>query len=203
MENLARGDQRQLQSLADGSQNLAADNAALQNLLTDLSRQEAELGGLTAQVEKDLATLTALRAEIRSSSRNSPTTLDSVGSLAPPPAVSGGAATAVQFAYAQIGKPYQWGAAGPGSYDCSGLTSAAWQAAGVSMPHNAARQYSAVAHISRADLRPGDLVFYYADIHHVAIYVGDGSVIHAPTAGQTVRVARLDHAPIHGYGRPS
>lgn len=110
---------------------------------------------------------------------------------------------AVQFAYAQVGKPYRWGAAGPDSYDCSGLTSAAWQAAGVSLPHNAARQYASMAHVSRADLQPGDLVFYYADIHHVAIFVGDATVIHAPTAGENVRLQRLDHAPIRGFGRPS
>jgi peptidoglycan DL-endopeptidase CwlO len=92
---------------------------------------------------------------------------------------------------------------GPGSYDCSGLTSAAWQAAGITLPHSAAGQYSAVAHISRGQLQPGDLVFYYSEIHHVAMYVGNGNVIHAPNTGDHVRVQRIDIAPTQGYGRPS
>ena len=79
-----------------------------------------------------------------------------------------------RYAYAQIGKPYVYGAAGPAAFDCSGLTKAAWAAAGVTLPHNAARQYSSMAHLARADLAPGDLVFYYSDIHHVAIYIGNG-----------------------------
>lgn len=70
------------------------------------------------------------------------------------------------------------------------------------LPHNAARQYGSMAHLARADLAPGDLVFYYSDIHHVAIYIGNGTIIHAPQPGDSVRAARLDMAPIYGYGRP-
>jgi cell wall-associated NlpC family hydrolase len=79
---------------------------------------------------------------------------------------------------------------------------AAWHAGGVSLPHNAARQYGSIPHIARADLVPGDLVFYYSDVHHVAIYVGNGLVIHAPNSDETVRVQGIDLAPIYGYGRP-
>jgi peptidoglycan DL-endopeptidase CwlO len=121
----------------------------------------------------------------------------------PPPQVRGSAGAAIAFAYAEIGKPYRYGAAGPDAYDCSGLTMAAWQAAGVWLPHNAARQYSSIPHVSRDDLAPGDLVFYYSDIHHVAMYVGDGMVIHAPSSGESVRVQTMGMAPIYGYGRPS
>ena len=116
---------------------------------------------------------------------------------------AGAAGQAVKFAYDQIGKPYEWAADGPGSYDCSGLTMAAWRAAGVSLPHNSTQQYAAVAHISKADLRPGDLVFYYSPIHHVAIYIGDGHIIHAPRVGEDVQIASIGTAPIHGYGRPA
>jgi cell wall-associated NlpC family hydrolase len=108
----------------------------------------------------------------------------------------------VRFAYAQIGKPYGWGSAGPNAYDCSGLTSAAWRVAGVRLPHNAARQWYAVTRISRAELRPGDLVFYYNSIQHVGMYVGGGRIVHAPTFGEAVRVERMGYAPILGYGRP-
>lgn len=114
----------------------------------------------------------------------------------------GSAGRAVRYAYAQLGKPYQWGGSGPGGYDCSGLTSAAWRAGGVPLPHNSARQWHAVDPISRAELRQGDLVFYYRDIHHVAIYVGEGRVVHAPTYGERIRVDPMGYAPIYGFGRP-
>lgn len=114
----------------------------------------------------------------------------------------GAAATVVKFTHAQLGKPYQWAGSGPQGYDCSGLTSAAWAAAGVRLPHNAAAQWSVVRRISRAERRPGDLVFYYPDIHHVAVYVGEGKIIHAPRTGKPVRVDDVDYQPIHGYGRP-
>jgi cell wall-associated NlpC family hydrolase len=130
----------------------------------------------------------------------------SVGGRAPrdgyvPTYAPGRAGLAVRFAYGQLGKPYRWGGSGPGGYDCSGLTSAAWARAGVTLPHNSAAQWRAVHPISRAELRQGDLVFYYADIHHVALYVGGDRVVHAPNHGERVRVERMGYAPIYGYGR--
>ena len=110
---------------------------------------------------------------------------------------------AIRFAYAQLGKPYQWGAAGPDSYDCSGLTMASWRAAGTNLPHSAALQWAVVAHEARDQLAPGDLVFYFGNIHHVAIYIGEDKVIHAPTYGEDVTIAPIDHAPVFGYGRPA
>jgi peptidoglycan DL-endopeptidase CwlO len=109
---------------------------------------------------------------------------------------------AVRFAFGQLGKWYQFGADGPDTYDCSGLTMAAWRTAGVYLPHNAARQWSSVSHIDRSHLRQGDLVFYYRDIHHVAVYIGEGQVIHAPGPGERVQRAPVDLAPIYGLGRP-
>ena len=203
VEELARSDRRDIGTLTESSRMLVRDQASLRKLEERQARQEAELDALTAQVEKDIATLKALRDRIGAASRRASPTMDEPVAPPAPPRANGAADRAVAFAYAQIGKPYEWGADGPGSYDCSGLTSAAWQAAGVSLPHNAARQYDAVNHVSRAELRPGDLVFYYSDIHHVAMYVGNGSVIHAPTSGDHVRVQRLEHAPVQGFGRPA
>jgi cell wall-associated NlpC family hydrolase len=85
-----------------------------------------------------------------------------------------------------------YGAAGPGSYDCSGLTMAAWDAAGVSLPHNAAAQYAATSPVSMSALRPGDLVYHGRPAYHVGIYVGDGKVIDAPHTGAVVHVVGLD-----------
>jgi peptidoglycan DL-endopeptidase CwlO len=118
-----------------------------------------------------------------------------------PPAVAGAAGVAVSFAYGAIGTPYAWAGEGPNGYDCSGLTKMAWAAAGVSLPHNAAMQWNALPHISRAALAPGDLVFY-SGLNHVGIYVGDGQIIHAPSFGDYVRLASVDVMSPYGYARP-
>jgi len=110
-----------------------------------------------------------------------------------PPGGSGGAERAIAFAKAQLGEPYVWGAAGPDSWDCSGLMLEAWGQAGVYLPHYSAAQYYAGTPISSAALRPGDLVFWGStsspdSIHHVAMYIGGGQIIHAPRTGRPVSV---------------
>ncbi len=106
---------------------------------------------------------------------------------APPVPVSGGAGRAVAIAEAQVGKPYVWGAAGPGSFDCSGLTMFAWEAAGVSLPHYTVSQFDSTTHVSMGALQPGDLLFN-ASMGHVAMYVGGGMMVEAPYTGADVRV---------------
>lgn len=119
------------------------------------------------------------------------------------PPASGRAAEAVAFAKAQLGKPYQWAADGPGSYDCSGLTMAAWAAAGVSLPHSSSSQYSSGPHVSRSQLQPGDLVFFYSPISHVGLYVGGGKMIDAPHTGAVVEYQSIDASgPYAGAVRP-
>ena len=187
----ARG---QLSGLADLLASLRRERASLNALIQERYEQETALAELTAQVERDLADLRRLRSRTVEAQYQA--------TAPPPPVVAGAAGAAVAYAYAQIGKPYVYGAAGPASFDCSGLTKAAWAAAGVTLPHSAARQYSSMPHLTRANLAPGDLVFYYSDIHHVAIYIGNGMVIHAPHTGDVVRAAGMDMAPVYGYGRP-
>jgi len=109
----------------------------------------------------------------------------------PPPAPGGGAQAAISFARAQLGEPYHWGAAGPGSWDCSGLTMGAWSAGGKSLPHYSVAQYQQSTPIAASQLQPGDLVFWgssssSSSIYHVALYVGDGRIIHAPRTGRPV-----------------
>lgn len=99
---------------------------------------------------------------------------------------------AVNFALAQVGKPYVWGAAGPGSYDCSGLTMASYRAAGIRLPHSAAEQYNYGHHVAARALRPGDLMFYYQPIGHVTIYIGHGMMVSAPQTGEDVKVIPAD-----------
>ncbi|MEU0085550.1 NlpC/P60 family protein [Streptomyces sp. NPDC006274] len=107
------------------------------------------------------------------------------------------------FARAQIGKPYVWGATGPSSYDCSGLTAAAWKAAGVDLPRTTWDQVKVGTRVATADLLPGDLVFFYDDISHVGIYIGDGKMIHAPKPGTNVREESIFYMPIYGSVRPA
>ncbi|WP_420719429.1 NlpC/P60 family protein [Streptomyces sp. RTd22] len=119
------------------------------------------------------------------------------------PARTGGrAARAISFAYEAIGKPYVWGATGPYGYDCSGLTQAAWRAAGVSLPRTTYTQINAGRRIERGELAPGDLVFFYSGVSHVGLYIGNGLMIHAPRPGAPVRVAPIDQMPFAGAARP-
>ena len=115
------------------------------------------------------------------------------------------AGKAIAFARAQLGKPCVWGAAGPGSYDCSGLTQAAWKSAGVTLPRTARRQAGAGTPVPPADARPGDLVFFHDDAGHVGLCTGDGMMIHAPRPGAYVReepVSVMGEAAVHSVVRP-
>lgn len=126
------------------------------------------------------------------------------GSAAAVPGAPGRrAAEAVAFAYAQLGKPYVWGATGPAGYDCSGLTQASWAAAGVALPRTTYTQIDAGTRVPESRLEPGDLVFYYAGISHVGIYVGDGRIIHAPHPGAPVQLAPVGEMPFMGATRPA
>ncbi|WP_433435739.1 NlpC/P60 family protein [Nonomuraea sp. CA-141351] len=118
-----------------------------------------------------------------------------------PIAGSGKAAEAARWALTQQLKPYVWGAEGPSSYDCSGLVMAAYQRVGISLPHYTGDQWTAGRHISRSELRPGDLVFFYSDLHHVGIYIGGGMMVHAPQTGDVVRVSALGRRPFAGAVR--
>ncbi len=109
---------------------------------------------------------------------------------------------AVQYALSKVGYSYVYGASGPSSFDCSGLTMAAWSAAGVSLPHSSSAQYSSGRHISESELQPGDLVFYYSPISHVGMYIGDGKIVNALNPGAGVVISGLHDMPYSGAVRP-
>lgn len=116
------------------------------------------------------------------------------------------AAQVLAFARGQIGRPCVWGASGPGSYDCSGLTQAAWRTAGVALPRTARDQATVGTAIPLADIRPGDLIFFYGDASHVGLYIGDGLMIHAPSPGASVREESIffaEAAAIRSATRPA
>ncbi len=181
-----------------------ADSRALLARLTAAER--ARLAAIEAAKERRQAAEAARAsrdaARTADAGTSDTTTADSATTTSDAPA-SGRGATALAFAKAQIGKPYVFGAAGPGAYDCSGLTMAAWAAAGVSLPHSAHGQYNAVSQkVSVSDLRPGDLVMFYSGMGHVGIYAGNGLVVHAPRPGTSVELLPMKYMPIVGAVRP-
>ncbi|WP_406331056.1 NlpC/P60 family protein [Streptomyces sp. NBC_00203] len=109
---------------------------------------------------------------------------------------------AVKYATGQIGKPYEWGAEGPGSYDCSGLTSQAWASAGHGIPRTSQEQWKQLTRVDIKDMRPGDLIIYFDDASHVGMYMGDGAIVHAPRPGRTVTITGAGSMPILGVVRP-
>ncbi|WP_369260372.1 MULTISPECIES: NlpC/P60 family protein [unclassified Streptomyces] len=109
---------------------------------------------------------------------------------------------AVKYATDQIGKPYEWGAEGPGSYDCSGLTSQAWASAGHGIPRTSQEQWKQLTRVDIKDMRPGDLIIYFDDASHVGMYIGDGAIVHAPRPGRTVTITGAGSMPILGVVRP-
>jgi cell wall-associated NlpC family hydrolase len=192
-----------------------AAEAAAAATLGELSAQEAQLQGdiadyraqfdaLTeAQRQAALAAQEAAAAEAAAAggavgesapaAAAAPTTAPQAAA-APAPAGggSGAAQAAVQTALAQVGDPYVWGAGGPNAFDCSGLTQYAYAAAGISLPHSSRMQAQMGTAVSRSQLQPGDLIFYYSPVSHVSMYVGNGQMVHASTSGQPVKVVSVD-----------
>jgi cell wall-associated NlpC family hydrolase len=119
------------------------------------------------------------------------------------PSGSGKGATVLAWALKQKGKPYVFGADGPGAYDCSGLTLKAWGKVGVDLPHSSSKQFRMGTPVSKSDLRPGDLVFYYSSSRpsHVGIYAGNGQIFHAPNSRKPLGYSPLDSMPYVGARR--
>jgi len=188
-----------------------AAQAAAAKLTHDLSAKRTALAKQAAQSKSMFDRLSASErqafvdsqaAPVDRASRDETRTDPSAGAPTVNVPASGRAATAVAAAKSKLGISYVWAAAGPSTFDCSGLTMWAWAQAGVSLPHSSSMQYSSGTRVSASSLQPGDLVFYGSPIHHVALYVGGGQVIHAPQTGDVVRYASVDMMPIVGAVRP-
>jgi cell wall-associated NlpC family hydrolase len=204
LDRFAKSQQDKIAEVIEAKERYEAEKAELDALVAELKETEAKLAERADKIDADIDELQALHDELVAQERAASGGFSDTGNAGDCPAgdPGGAAGTAIRFACAQIGKPYGWGQSGPSSYDCSGLTSAAWGQAGISLPHNAAQQRNAVRYVERSDLRPGDLVFYYSDLSHVAMYAGGGYVVHASRAGVPVGMAPVDQSPVHSYGRP-
>lgn len=193
---------------------LRQDRAALVEDKAAIDEKAAQAKALLDRLEREQAARQAAEQEAERAARVSraggrssdaaPETAAPPVSAAPPAAaaVSGGAAAAVQFAMAQVGDAYVYGAAGPSAYDCSGLTMSAWAQAGVALPHSSSAQYASGTPVSASALAPGDLVFYYSPISHVALYVGNGMIVHAANPSTGVRMDPVASMPMAGAVRP-
>ncbi|MGK5631901.1 NlpC/P60 family protein [Streptomyces sp. URMC 123] len=171
--------------------------AAKKEIEEKLAKAKAVEAGLRAEERERLRTLE------EDAARRAQTTWLSSGVLKE---VNGRASEAgrraIAFATEQIGKDYEWGAVGPATYDCSGLTSKAWAAAGVTIPRTSQEQWRQLPKVDIKDMRPGDLIIYHEDAGHVGMYVGDGAMVHAPRTGRQITIAGAGSMRILGVVRP-
>jgi peptidoglycan DL-endopeptidase CwlO len=202
MNVVARDQRDQISGVAAARDRYAAAKKPLDDLIAQQTRQDADLAAKKKEIESQLAELQRLRQQAYGAGGGGTGVLKPVA--CPVDYLGGAGATAAKKACSLIGKPYIWAAAGPNGYDCSGLTLTAWAAAGVTLRHYTRWQWEDTRPVSRSDLRVGDLVFYYSDLHHVGIYVGGGWIVHAPHTGDYVRMAQMDRdgMPIAGFRRP-
>jgi len=201
LDQLARHQREQIAGVAKLRDKYAADQRDLVVLTASVAARDKELGAKKKAIQSKIDGLQKLRIQAYGAGGGA------TGNLRPkacPVTYSndkGG--RAAQRACDLIGTPYVFGSDGPGSYDCSGLTKEAWSTVGVHLEHYTKDQWNEGRSVSRDELQPGDLVFYYpGSLHHVAIYVGGGYVVHAPHTGDVVRMATINRGPIAGYRRP-
>jgi cell wall-associated NlpC family hydrolase len=183
---------------------LAAAQRQQAAVLDQMAARKARIEQLVSQTQQTLDQLRAADRR-RAAAANRPAPSPAGGSAAPPPptGIGGNVAAVIRYAYAQLGKPYQWGAAGPNAFDCSGFTMMAWAQAGVSLPHSSRAQIGVGRQVSKSELRPGDLIYRYSPISHVSLYVGNGQQIAATHTGSTVKLQSAWQSGIVGFSRPT
>jgi len=210
--------QQEQASLADLEHSAKTDLAALDEQQKELANLRAASEKKVAESKAVLAKLTAdqqrqialeeqkaaaeAKAEAERNATNTTSRNDTRESTGPAVTASGRGAKALAFARAQLGKPYRFGATGPNAYDCSGLTGAAWRAAGVSLSRTSQSQFHDGRPVAKSDLQPGDLVFFYSGISHVGLYAGNGMILHASRPGKPVEYIKMSYMPYAGARRP-
>ncbi|QWF78155.1 NlpC/P60 family protein [Amycolatopsis sp. CA-230715] len=173
-------DAQALATDAQGRAQAARDAAA--KLTEDIAAQKKVLDDQKADLEK---TSNSLSAAQKASQKDTGGAMPDIKNAGP------AAAAAIQAAQSKLGSAYVWGATGPSTFDCSGLTMWAYKQAGITIPRSSRAQSTFGTPVDRSQLQPGDLVFYYSPVSHVGIYIGDGKMIHAPTSGDVVKISPL------------
>jgi cell wall-associated NlpC family hydrolase len=182
---------------------IAADDQKLDELQQQAQAKAADAKKILDQLKQADAQAAAARAAQQANAQAANPAAASAISTTPPSYTGDGSAASkvVSFALSKVGGPYVWGGNGPSGYDCSGLTRAAYLQVGISLPHNAAAQFALGTPVSTNDLRPGDLVFYYGGPSHVAIYIGNGQIVHASTYGVGIIVSSAFSMSVTGARR--
>jgi peptidoglycan DL-endopeptidase CwlO len=199
--------EKELTKLRTASEQKIRESKAVLARLTGEERrriaEERRKAAADAREEAEKASSSSSRERSSSSSRESSSSRNtSEGSTTATGSGSSRGIRALNFAKAQLGDPYQYASAGPNSYDCSGLTSASWKAAGVTLPRTSSAQYGVGRSVSRSELALGDLVFFYSPISHVGLYAGNGMIIHSPKPGGVVEYMKISYMPYVGARRP-
>lgn len=184
--------------------------AQAQHLLNSLTAQEkARLAALAAKQEQEARARAAALAAKQKAAQEAAAkaaaqkkTGGGTGGTGGGSSTSSAAQQAIAFARNQLGKPYVWGATGPDSFDCSGLTQAAYKSAGITLPRTTYDQVNVGTRVSELNLQPGDLIFFYSDVSHVGLYIGNGEMIHAPHTGTVVKIAPITEMPFYAAVRP-
>ncbi|RZU72516.1 cell wall-associated NlpC family hydrolase [Micromonospora kangleipakensis] len=192
LDRLAAQQRKQVAGILAIRDKYNREKQKLDALIATQVKQEAELRAKKKQIDAEIKRLTASLPK---------TTVKVAGCPTINGVVSSAAQTAIRVACQQVGDPYVWGATGPNSFDCSGLTQYAYKAAGIYLTHFTGAQWNEGRAVSRSDARPGDLVFFYSDLHHVGLYLGNGLMVHAPRTGKPVQVTQVNYMPVAGYRR--
>lgn len=208
MESAVTNLQAEQKSLKEKRAAEKAERARLHKAKVDADKELETAEAKTKSAERVLNQLTAEQREQVEEQDSDTGQGDGGGSGdggedIPIPPGSGKGATALAYAKQKIGSPYVFGASGPGQFDCSGLTMAAWSQAGVSLPHSAKQQYAMGPKVPRSALKPGDIVYFYSPISHNGLYVGGNTIVHAPRPGKSVELTGLDVMPFAGATRPA
>ena len=195
--------------LDQAKQVLAKLTAAQQKQLAEAEKKASAKANSEGRAATKAPVKTSAKSRVgakppaKTNAQSRPATKSSRDSTSTPATGSSKGAKALAYAKAQLGEPYVRNAAGPSSWDCSGLTMRAWGSVGVSLPHSSGQQYSRGRSVPKSDLQLGDLVFFYSDISHVGLYAGNGQVIHAPRPGKSVEYIKMSYMPYAGARRPA
>ncbi|WP_433325616.1 NlpC/P60 family protein [Spirillospora sp. CA-294931] len=199
--HLSRNRSSEISQFLDAAQRLRREQAQAQSAFDEVNNKAKDLKKQKAEVEQSIKK----QKKLLEAAGEKPSSSNSGGGGNYTGPASGNARTALNFAYAQLGKPYIYGGTGPSGFDCSGLTMKAWGAAGVGITRTTNSQYAATKRIDKSALQPGDLVFFRS-LGHVGLYVGGGQMIHAPRTGKNVEVVSITSgyylSNYYGAGRP-
>ncbi|MEO3770931.1 NlpC/P60 family protein [Micromonospora sp. B9E7] len=193
LDRLAAQERKEVEGVLAVRAKYDGEKQKLDALIATQTTQQNELAAKKKQIDADIKQLEASLPK---------TTVKTAGCPTINGVVAAAAQKAIKTACQQVGDPYVWGATGPNSFDCSGLTQYAYKSAGISLTHHTGAQWNEGKVISRADARPGDLVFFFSDLHHVGLYLGNDQMVHAPRAGKPVQVASINNMPVAGFRRP-